>query len=325
MNILTHIHAFPPMHNAGAEWMLLSILRYLVGKGHECTVLTECNEPYMIDGITVMRDSFNNNVAHYKGADVVITHLGRAGKAWNLCTDFRKPLVHICHNDFTNRLLEVKNDMYMVYNTEWMRKSLQSQGYNHPSMVLHPPIWKDDYITDRTEAEYITLINCNDRKGGQMLIDLARRMPDRKFLGVIGQYGDQLIDNTLPNLTYHAHTSQIRDIYARTRIVIMPSVYESYGRVAVEAACAGIPVICNDTEGLTEALGELGLYAGLDIEKYIEKILLLDEKKYYNELSLSLTRHGEELDKRNYVELDKFDEFLKGVVKLYAYKQTLAQ
>jgi len=61
------------------------------------------------------------------------------------------------------------------------------------------------------------------------------------------------------------------------------------------------------------------------IEKYIEKILLLDEKKYYNELSLSLTRHGDELDKRNYVELDKFDEFLKGVVKLYAYKQTLAQ
>jgi glycosyltransferase involved in cell wall biosynthesis len=38
----------------------------------------------------------------------------------------------------------------------------------------------------------------------------------------------------------------------------MPSTYESYGRAAVEACCAGLPVIASRTPGLIEALGEQG-------------------------------------------------------------------
>jgi hypothetical protein len=50
------------------------------------------------------------------------------------------------------------------------------------------------------------------------------------------------------------HTADIREVFRKTRVVLMPSLYESYGRVAVEAACAGIPAIVHPTEGLLESL-----------------------------------------------------------------------
>jgi hypothetical protein len=40
----------------------------------------------------------------------------------------------------------------------------------------------------------------------------------------------------------------------------MPSSYESWGRVAIEAACSGIPTIAHPTDGLLEALGPAGIF-----------------------------------------------------------------
>ncbi|MEU6394827.1 glycosyltransferase family 4 protein [Streptomyces sp. NPDC046939] len=53
-------------------------------------------------------------------------------------------------------------------------------------------------------------------------------------------------------------------VYARTRVVLMPSIYESWGRVAIEACASGIPVIAHPTPGLVEALGEAGIFAYRD-------------------------------------------------------------
>jgi len=57
---------------------------------------------------------------------------------------------------------------------------------------------------------------------------------------------------------------EFRNVLRQAHIVLMPSNYESYGRVAVEAACAGIPAIVHPTEGLLEALGEAGIYCDRD-------------------------------------------------------------
>jgi glycosyltransferase involved in cell wall biosynthesis len=49
-----------------------------------------------------------------------------------------------------------------------------------------------------------------------------------------------------------------------TRVLLMPSRYESYGRTAIEAAASGIPTIAHPTPGLREALGAAGIYANRD-------------------------------------------------------------
>ena len=94
-----------------------------------------------------------------------------------------------------------------------------------------------------------------------MFYCLAEQMPHLPFLGVMGSYGKQLYPaHELPNLTLMENQSDIREVYKRTRILLMPSSYESYGRCAVEAACSGIPTIAHRTKGLWEALGEGGIF-----------------------------------------------------------------
>ncbi|MFJ8313754.1 MULTISPECIES: glycosyltransferase family 4 protein [unclassified Streptomyces] len=58
---------------------------------------------------------------------------------------------------------------------------------------------------------------------------------------------------------------QMREhVYSRSRVMLMPSLYESWGRVVVEAFASGIPVIAHPTPGLVESLGEAGIFAYRD-------------------------------------------------------------
>ena len=68
---------------------------------------------------------------------------------------------------------------------------------------------------------------------------------------------------SFPNVTIWPQQEDARQIYRETRLLIMPSKYESYGRVAAEAAISGIPTICADLPGLREAMGGHATYLPL--------------------------------------------------------------
>jgi len=53
----------------------------------------------------------------------------------------------------------------------------------------------------------------------------------------------------MANVTHHPNVHDMREVYGRARIILMPSLYESYGRVAVEALATGIPSIVAPTLG----------------------------------------------------------------------------
>jgi glycosyltransferase involved in cell wall biosynthesis len=300
------------MHNAGAEWMQHSIMKWLVEQGHECRVLVPDGD-YMFDGVKVMTDTFQNCSDSWRWCDVGFTHLVRAGKAWNWAQETRKPIIYTMHNSFTNRLVEVKNDFNLVYNTDWVRQDSELKGYKHKNMVLHPPVWFDDYHT-KTSKKYITLINCWERKGGKMLIELAKALPEYNFAGVMGGYGDQEREE-VSNLQYFANTSQIKRIYGMTRILLMPSFYESYGRTAVEAMCSGIPVVATETPGLVEALGDCGTFVAdySYVQGFINAIRSLDDKSHYENISKLSIERAKSFDKRNVKELSLLVEFMKSL------------
>jgi glycosyltransferase involved in cell wall biosynthesis len=282
--------------------------------GHEVSVITQDISCRELDGVKLYEQQPETEFELSRWCDIIITHLGRTGRAMNTAKNFNKPVYVILHNTFTNRIVEVRSDVGLIANSQWCREDCRRQGYEHRIAVLRPPVFFDDYNFIPTKLrEYISLINLWERKGGVIFNNIAKAMPERKFLGVKGAYGDQYT-GSLPNVTYTENTPYIKQAcYEKTRILLMPSVYESYGRTAVEAMCSGIPVIASDTPGLRESLGDCGVYIPQDapISKWIEEIKRLDNEKTYNELSLQCIERAKMLNDQSLDELETINEFLQ--------------
>jgi glycosyltransferase involved in cell wall biosynthesis len=303
MKILFYIHGYPPSHNAGAEWMAYDMIEYLK-QWHEIRVLTQLPDNTFQSGVTVERCDVLSLKSEFKQADAVFTHLDYTGKAHNICRVIGKHnLFAIVHNTHDNALMRRRpNQFNLVYNSHY------TAGMDYPqrSMICRPPLVPERYQKEKTGERAITLVNCWPDKGGQVLVELARLMPERKFIGVLGGYGEQ-VKAVLPNLEYVANSPNIADVYARTEILIQPSKYESYGKAACEAISCGIPVICTDTPGLREALGYAGIFVPRVAQAYKEAILKLDVEKQ----QVKLKKRTAELVKQTKTDLETLNTFIQ--------------
>lgn len=320
MRILFSVHLYPPQHNCGGEYYLHNMAKYLISKGHEIRVLLHQGRKYGIDtiyeheGVTVFpaADSIEINLCQW--ADILVTHLEYTLWTIHMGSIFKKPVVQVVHNDsLYDCVLASIRPLNIIYNSQWIADKLH---YNHRSMVLPPPVdfRHYDVNTYPSKNRYITLINTNKNKGGNILYQIARRLPDHEFLGVIGSYDDDnKPGNPLPNLTLIPNTSDILPVYRQTRVLLMPSKYESWGMTATEAMCNGIPVICTRTPGLVENTGGKMLYCRRsDIEAWIYCIEELDDPDRYLAYSLEATGRSRELDPL--LQYPKLENFLYDAV-----------
>lgn len=307
MRILLHIHAYPPKHNCGAEYFAHRINKYLVEQGHEVRVMLG-NRPgdeveYEIDGVIVF--GRGNMWGHwFNWAEVVITHLDYTKDT--IKTVQYKPIVWYMHNTFDYPTVRSNPRVHVIYNSEAAREQIR---YPNPStFTFTPPVDMPNVCKDPSKNKYVTLINLNESKGGKVLAEIARRMPNVQFMGVIGSYGTQMLEQP-PNVTIHPNTANIKEVYNQTKILIMPSDYESWGMTATEAMQNGIPVIANPTFGLKENLGEAGVFVERkNIDGWVESINRLQSKKEYTEASKAARKRGDEL--RPTKKLIEFEVFL---------------
>jgi glycosyltransferase involved in cell wall biosynthesis len=162
--------------------------------------------------------------------------------------------------------------------------------------------------------KYVTLSNVNENKGGKLLIQLAKALPELEFQGIIGGYRKQITDSSLPNLRYIQHTTQIKDIYAQTWVLIMPSKEETWGRTAVEAMSSGIPVVVSPTPGLKECCGHAAIYCdSQDVKQWVHTLRKLkQDREFYNVRSVLAHQRARALDPTR--DLDDFEDWLSKVV-----------
>lgn len=285
-------------HNAGAETTLHDIMRLLRLDGHSCTALLskphkDGSGPYVLDGVKVQpHASKQDPELYFPRADIILSHLECAARSGLISRRLKKPAGHLIHNDqpYCITAAERYSD-FLIFNTDWVM-----DAYSHinvPSSVLHPPIDPARYGVD-SNRRFITLINLSDGtehelsydKGPRTFYELARRFPNEEFLGVEGAYGYQRIED-LPNVTIIPHTDNILEVYRQSKVVLVPSKYESYGRVSVEAACSGIPSIVSFTDGTKEAMGSAGVYCAFGANDQWEIALrtILNDYDYYSVLA----------------------------------------
>jgi glycosyltransferase involved in cell wall biosynthesis len=143
------------------------------------------------------------------------------------------------------------------------------------AVVIHPPIYGAGPFQNYAnfEAGLITMINPCAVKGLPIFLEIASRMPLAEF-GVVPGWGttgdDRRALGRLPNVRVLPNARHIDEVLARTRVLLMPSLwYEGFGLIVMESMLRGIPVVASDSGGLVEAKQGTGYVIPVNtIERY---------------------------------------------------------
>lgn len=205
-------------------------------------------------------------------------------------------LVHYVH--------EVVNPAYMpdvidagvgvIANSDFTAGRLK-QLFGLQCPVVLPLVDPRHYGTE-TDRKHILFVNTVPRKGVETAFALAERRPDIQFDFVTSwilkpaQRADlEARARKAGNIQLHPPTNDMRPLYARARLVLIPSLCEeSWGRVATEAHLSGIPVLGSDRGGLPQAIGPGGLTVAADapVETWLAALSRLwDDPKTYEDFS----------------------------------------
>jgi glycosyltransferase involved in cell wall biosynthesis len=349
LKILIHsVGNYPPNHTSGADIMAERLGTFLASKGCEVIAMVNIDQhtQYTYKGVTVK--SYKRLLGeHYEWCDIVITHLVLKSEATMHGARFKKPVFHVVHNGYTSLLQSGTPDNYLIFNTHHLQ---QTARIELPSIVVQPPTWTSDWdYTDHYSAKYITLVNCVHNKGHVMFEGIAKQCPHRLFLGVYGGYGAQG-RASIGNLHYKAYAagsmgtmgntsnsttgttgatgatgmttanagigttnSAMKEIYSQTRILLVPSISESWSLVAAEAQACGIPVICSDLPGIRENCGDTVQYAGT-VRQYMDCLARLDSIDTYREYAERGYRYRVMMDAQHQQQLTQMFNFMEKVV-----------
>lgn len=301
MKVAALIHFSMPWRCAGSESVAHELMKAAALAGHEATVyctnrdsehLWRGNEPVIeLDGVTIFRVrnvAIGARIVADSSPDVILSHHQHSIAAANLARKIGARSVYCSHNDMqivNFRQLEADPDL-VIFNSDWVRESLaKTCKVPRESMTFHPPLTPERHLTDQ-RGDGITLVNLNADKGAHVFYKLSGVFPEKQFYGVVGGHGRQVIRRGLPNVEIIEHTPDMASVWGKTRVLLMPSVYESYGLVAQEAGLNGIPTIANNTPGLIENLGPRGRFADRDdLDAWAHQIRLLDDPDHYAQAS----------------------------------------
>ena len=225
---------------------------------------------------------------------------------------YNRPIIATCHFDGHYQAIIGNNpgrnirwsEMLMFVNTIMetnYRQNIVPWPPNIARTATVRPILHESKIAiaEPFQGEYITLVNANQNKGVTQFVAIADAMPDRQFLAVTAYYGGYADKHTpVPrpahnNIKWVPFEEDIRVILKETRILLMPSYYESFGRIGIEAMYNGIPVIYakpdlkpktpgGSSEGLHGWISPVGLPCVRDeIDEWVEAIKSLDDETAY--------------------------------------------
>jgi glycosyltransferase involved in cell wall biosynthesis len=215
-------------------------------------------------------------------------------------TIFVKMLLRRHENALKSANCVIANSSYIANLTlEWL---------NVKSVVLYPFINLNDYKIpmgskpmecDRKldRNKYITFIKPTKTKGVEIILKLTQKLPDRKFL-ILGKGEPEFIMKLkrASNVRYIRWCPDMREIYSRTRLLLVPSLWpEPFGRVVVEAGSNGIPSIVSNLGGLPEAIGNGGIIIDepRNAKRWVEAISSLDDPERYAMLVQNARRNSE--------------------------------
>ena len=201
-----------------------------------------------------------------------------------------------------NRPLLNRADM-IISNSRFLQALLRNRAAI-TSHVVAPFIAADAPASPSSSLPYgnirdaITFVGLDAWKGAEIAIRIAKALPDRQFLFLDGPRASDALKAAargLANVTCIGWTDDMRNVFERTRILLMPSVWEEpFGRLPVEAGAYGIPTLASARGGLPESVGDGGALIDPidDIAQWVRQITALDSVHHDAALSAAARRHA---------------------------------
>jgi hypothetical protein len=231
---------------------------------------------------------------------------------------YNRPIIATCHfdgnyNSITKNSGSSWSEMLLFINTI-MEANYRKHIVPWPPQIrttgsIRPLMHRNKIeITEPFQGDAITLVNANVNKGVNQFLDIARKMPDRRFLGVLPYYGELHVPQAPGNIEWVPFSDDIRTVLKRTRILLVPSYSESFGRIAVEAMLNGIPTVYSlpiqnsaypgaSSEGLHEWIAPVGIGVHREvIDEWVSAIVSLDDSEAYRTKSEESRQHVEAMN-----------------------------
>jgi glycosyltransferase involved in cell wall biosynthesis len=338
----------------GAEISSFSLLRALSRLGLAVTVFTSSQvaaDPRYgeLAGIEVVHTTRSHLVRHLaehirrQPGEVLLTQNLWADTALSFAKAAGIPSVYYARTAFGE--LDLKSQFLaphtIVANSEAVREYIKAK-WDREAYVVRSIVDLDAYRVDQNTREFITIVNPIELKGGKIFRAIARRSPERSFMAVEGWghlraadgwnlellrdlsagFGSgklwipQEVDlSDLKNVTLTRGVEDMKQIYSKTRILLVPSITaESAPRVAVEAMSNGIPVIGSRIGGIPESLGNCGKLVDPygSVDEWLTALKVFDDPEDYELASERSRLHVSCLDFEG--EVRKFKRLIEKIV-----------
>ena len=143
--------------------------------------------------------------------------------------------------------------------------------------------------TDVNEAQYVTFVGRLEKgKGIDDLYYICKNLPDTSFHLVSSIPAPQnfaSLNNVLTSIA--VPYAKMPEIFKKSRVLILPSYYEGYELVTIEALCCGCPVIGYNVGAIRELYAESfpGVFIANnkeDLAQVAYELISLDNENYYH-------------------------------------------
>lgn len=246
-------------------------------------------------------DELSQAISTYN-PEIVLTQLDNSQDVIDMCSIQKKKVVLFIHDHDPLNFLCInrsKSISHVVFNSLSTSRHFKAL-LNCPSSIIYPPILLENYLCESRNPHFITLINPTISKGVRIAEKLAQLLPQEFFQFVKGWREPELSPEAPKNIQILERQYDMRDVYSKTKILLVPSQWEeSFGRIIPEAGINRIPIVASRIGGIPEAMGSGGILidAFNDPYSWLKEIqqLLLDKTS------------SEKLCKRAYMHAQKFD------------------
>lgn len=224
--------------------------------------------------------------------------------------------------------VSIPNGYKLLANSPFAASVIARISNRKPEVIL-PFVDIEHYRVDNRQRKYITFINLIPEKGVNVAIDIARKLPQERFLFVKGKWTSTDVSDSqnsfleevykLSNVEVWEYQKDMRHVYAVTDILLVPSQFnETFGRVIVEAQVNNIPVVAADIGGISYTLGRGGILIDHidEPQAYIDALKrLLTNEILYAELSELAFKNSQRIEFNAQYQVKKFIQFVDNYIK----------